>query len=149
MTMTRRCPGRCKCPWKQKLSRPCHRQRLHSVPAIGKRIQTGLWFRLVCVLLPTFATQSDSKQAQQQVSNEDENLKQAIEASLAVPEDNYENPELSDMVRIDGRLVKSPLYISIFLILPTSTDLLLCAPILLLLYMLHWRVPLFHCILSS
>ncbi|KAL0071280.1 hypothetical protein AAF712_001846 [Marasmius tenuissimus] len=43
--------------------------------------------------------------AQQQISNEDESLKQAIEASLAVPEDNEENVELSDMLRVDGRPV--------------------------------------------
>ncbi|KAL0567984.1 hypothetical protein V5O48_014003, partial [Marasmius crinis-equi] len=38
---------------------------------------------------------------QQQLSHEDENLKQAIEASLAVPEENDENVELSDMLRLD------------------------------------------------
>uniref|UniRef100_A0A0W0G8J1 USP domain-containing protein n=1 Tax=Moniliophthora roreri TaxID=221103 RepID=A0A0W0G8J1_MONRR len=41
---------------------------------------------------------------QQQLSNEDENLKQAIEASLAIPEES-ESLELSDMVRQDGRPV--------------------------------------------
>ncbi|EEB89773.1 hypothetical protein MPER_12096, partial [Moniliophthora perniciosa FA553] len=39
---------------------------------------------------------------QQQLTNEDENLKQAIEASLAIPEEN-ETLDFSDMVRQDGR----------------------------------------------
>ncbi|KAF9260732.1 hypothetical protein L218DRAFT_932236 [Marasmius fiardii PR-910] len=41
--------------------------------------------------------------AQQQLSNEDENFKQAIEASLAVPDDN--EGEISEMIRQDGRPV--------------------------------------------